>query len=118
MRRRIGVTARWVPATRLLLSDVPDRISDSWPVRHYGLSEGLSIAAARWRDDVAAGVLPADELRRAIIPVVALSSAMLEALLRGVPIDQRAEIFEQLACASRRVISGRPNAVIMQSGII
>jgi len=118
MRRTIGKAARWGPATRLLLFDVPDRISDSWPVRRYGLSEGLSIAAARWRDGVAGGVLPADELRRAIVPVVALSSAMLEALLRGVPIDERAGVFEELACASHRVISGRPNAVIMQSGIL
>lgn len=118
IRRRVrGPTEKLDAATRLLLEDIPGRILSSYPVWQWGLAEGLSFAAGRWRAAIAAGTTSEIDMRASIIPVAQLCSAQLEALLRGVPIDLREAAFEKLCDDSNRVLSGRPHAVILQSGI-
>jgi hypothetical protein len=119
MRRKAipGKSDRWKPATRDLLGNVPSLILDSFPVRQWGLAEGMSLAAGYWRGLIADGTLADHEMRASIIPVAALLSAMLEALLRGASIETRAGAFELLADESDRLLTGRPHAVIIQAGI-
>ena len=57
-------------------------------------------------------------MRASIIPMATLTSAMIEALLRGTDIALREAEFELLADESNRVLSGRPHAIILQSGIL
>jgi hypothetical protein len=118
LRRRVrGPTEKMDAAGDLLLSDIPSRILGSYPVWKWGLSQGLAFSAGRWRAALAAGALTEVDMRASIIPVAQLTSAMLEALLRGVPIDLRDAAFEALCDEGDRVLSGRPHAVILQSGI-
>jgi hypothetical protein len=113
-----GIPKRLTRATGRLLNDVPLLILDSYPITQWGLSEGLALAASHWRALIAAGELSEVEMRASIIPVANLTSAMLEALLRGVTITERDRAFGQLADDSNRIITGRPHAVILQSGIL
>jgi hypothetical protein len=113
-----GIPRRLQRSTTRLLREVPHFILDSYPITQWGLSEGLALAAGHWRALIAAGEIPLPDMRASIVPVAALTSAMLEALLRGVTIDQRAAAFEMLADDSNRCLTGRPHAVIIQSGIL
>jgi hypothetical protein len=113
-----GIPKRLERSTTRLLREVPDFILSSYPITQWGLSEGLALAASHWRALIAAGEIPHPEMRASIVPVAALTSAMLEAFLRGVTIDQRAAAFEMLADDSARCLTGRPHAVIIQSGIL
>jgi hypothetical protein len=112
-----GSPRRMARGTDRLLHDVPSFILDSYPVTQWGLTEGLALAVSAWRAHIAAGEIPASDMRASLIPVAGLASAMLESLLRGVPINQRAAEFELLADESNRLLTGRPHAVIIQSGI-
>ena len=113
-----GIPRRLERCTARLLREVPSLILDSYPVPQWGLSEGLALAAGHWRGLIAAGEIDEVDMRASIIPVAALTSAMIEALLRGVRIDHRLAAFEALADDSNRNLSGRPHAVIIQSGIL
>jgi len=118
IRRRVrGPTEKMDAAGDLLLQAIPERILGSYPVWKWGLAQGLAFCAGRWRARIAAGEISELEMRASIIPLAQLLSAMLEALLRGVPIDLRAAAFERLCDDSDRCLSGRPHAVILQSGI-
>jgi hypothetical protein len=108
----------WDRANAILLDDIPDAILASYAIANHGLSEGLALCVGHWRQRLLAGVLPAHQMRASTIPVAALASAMVEALLRGTPIDQRQGAFDLLCEESHRVLSGRPQAVILQSGIL
>ncbi len=112
-----GSPRRMEHGTERLLHTVPSVILDSYPVTQWGLTEGLALAAGYWRVHIAAGRIPTHDMRASLIPVAALTSAMLESLLRGVPIDRRENEFERLADESNRLLTGRPHAVIIQSGI-
>ena len=112
-----GSPRRMERGTERLLHTVPSFILDSYPLTQWGLSEGFALAVSAWRAHVKAGEIPVSDMRASLIPVAGLASAMLESLLRGVPIDQRAAEFELLADESNRLLSGRPHAVIIQSGI-
>lgn len=118
MQRTVGKTDKWQPATRELLGKVPSMILESYPVRRWGLAEGMSLAAGYWRGQIVADQIADHDMRASIIPVAVLLSAAIEALLRSCPIDRREAAFELLAGESSRVISGRPNAVILQAGIL
>jgi hypothetical protein len=113
-----GIPKRLERGTTRLLQDVPNLVLTSYPITQWGLQEGLALAASHWRARIAAGALAEAEMRASIVPVAALTSAMIEALLRGVRIDLRPAAFETLADESNRVLTGRPQSVIIQSGII
>ena len=113
-----GIPKRLEHCTVRLLQDVPNRILDSYPITQWGMSEGLALAAGYWRARIAAGAITEADMRASIVPVAHLTSAMIEALLRGVRIDLRGAAFETLADESNRVLTGRPAHVIIQSGII
>jgi hypothetical protein len=113
-----GRSSRMASADTLLLRDLPADILGSYPVLEFGLPTGLSVCAARWREQIVAGDLPDHEMRASIIALAALLSAMLEALLRAAPIDRRPGAFETLADESNRILTGRPQAVIIQAGIL
>lgn len=105
-------------ATARLLADVPDYISDTYPIDDFGLHDGLPLLAAHWRVLLAGGGLRAPDLQAGLIAVAGLASAMLEALLRGTPIDQRAGLFAALVEDSGGILEGSPKAVRLRSGII
>lgn len=109
--------AHWPHANKHLLEEIPLAILSSHPVERFGMSEGFALAVGHWRQQLADGTLPAHTMRASLIPVATLASSMLEALLRAVTIDQREAEFEQLSEESRRVLTGRPHHVILQSGI-
>jgi hypothetical protein len=113
-----GIPRRLEHGTIRLLQGVPNLILDSYPISQWGMSEGLALAASYWRARIAAGEIPEPDMRASIIPVASLTSAMIEALLRGVRIDLRPAAFELLAEESNRVLTGRPQSVIIQSGIL
>lgn len=118
IRRRVrGPTEKMDAASDLLLSTIPERILGSYPVWRWGLAQGLAFCAGRWRVRLEAGELRERDMRASIVPVAQLTSAMIEALLRGVPITERAAAFAALCDESDRCLSGRPHAVILQSGI-
>ena len=117
-RGRPPVRERMPRATARLLSDVPDYISDTYPLDEFGLHDGLPLLAAHWRSQVASGVLRALDLQVGLIAVAGLASAMLEALLRGTPIDQREAAFAALVDDSGGVLTGAPKDVRLRSGII
>jgi hypothetical protein len=104
--------------TRRLLLNVPDIINESYPINDYGQSEGWAILCQHWRNMIYTRALDPAELRAAIIPVAGLASAMLESYLRATPHTERMQAFDQLCAESKRVLSGRPSGVILQSGII
>jgi hypothetical protein len=112
-----GIPQRLERGTVRLLQTVPSVILDSYPIPQWGISEGLALAAGYWRARIAAGEISEPTMRASIVPVAALTSAMIEALLRGVRIDLRSAAFEALCEDSSRVLTGRPHAVIIQSGI-
>jgi len=105
-------------ATARLLSDVPNYISDSYPIDDFGLYHALPLLAAYWRGQVIAGELRAPDLQAGLIAVAGLASAMLEALLRATPIDQREAAFAALADDSDGILAGSPKAVRLRSGIL
>jgi hypothetical protein len=113
-----GRSDRMAAADALLLRDVPADILGSYPVLEFGLLVGMSVSAARWREQIVTGDLPDHEMRASIIALASLLSAMLEALLRAAPIDRRSAAFETLADESNRILTGRPQAVIIQAGIL
>ena len=119
LRKRVrGPTEKMDAAGDLLLRQIPERILGSYPVWKWGLAQGLSFCAGRWRGRLIEGELRELDLRASIVPVAQLTSAMLEALLRGVRIDERAAAFELLCDESDRCLTGRPNAVVIQSGVL
>lgn len=119
LRRRVrGPTEKMDAAGDLLLTRIPEQILGSYPVWRWGVSQGLAFCAGRWRQRLIEGELRELDLRASIVPVAQLTSAMLEALLRGVRIDERAAAFEVLCDESDRCLTGRPQAVVIQSGIM
>jgi len=117
-RGRPAARERMPRAMARLLSDVPDYISDTYPLDEFGLHDGLSLLAAYWRSQVAIGELRAPDLQIGLIAVAGLASAMLEALLRGTPIDRREAAFAALVDDSGGILTGSPKDVRLRSGII
>lgn len=116
--RRRNRLSHWAEASQYLLNDIPLAILSSHPVEKFGMSEGMALAAGHWSQRIREGSLPEHTMRASLIPVATLASTMLEAMLRAAPIgDDREACFAQIAEDSRRVLTGRPHAVILQSGI-
>jgi hypothetical protein len=118
IRGRPRTADRLSRATTRLLTNVPDIIAESYPLTDYGYSEGWAIMCQHWRNMIYTRALDPAELRKAIIPVAGLTSAMVECYLRATPIGERNAAFDSLCQESRRVLSGRPGGVILQSGIV
>lgn len=117
-RLRTGRVDKLDASTRVLLQGVPSAVCDCYPLSHYGLSEGMALLASHWRARISEGSIRPADMRASIVPVATLTSAMLEALLRAADIGERAAAFELLADESNRVLTGRPHAIILQSGIL
>ena len=117
-RLRTGRVDKLDASTRVLLELVPSMVCDCYPLGHYGLSEGVALLASHWRARISQGAIRPADMRASIVPVATLASAMVEALLRAADINDRAAAFERLADDSNRVLTGRPHAIILQSGIL
>lgn len=109
--------AHWPHASKHLLDEIPLAILSSYPVERFGMSEGMALATGHWRQQLVDGTLPQHTMRASLIPIATLTSAILEALLRAAPIHARDDVFQQIAEESRRVLTGRPHHVILQSGV-